>query len=106
MHPCLPVLAAPACGPALTAHTHVTTLPRRAFAASELRLLRAAVGTFYDLLALAVRTAERFGSGGASGTSAAEAAAGSAGAQAPGGQGAAAAGAGAAGAAAAAGAAG
>ncbi|GBF99946.1 hypothetical protein Rsub_12639 [Raphidocelis subcapitata] len=40
-----------------------------AFAASELRLLRAAVGTFYDLLALAVRTAERFG-GGASGADA------------------------------------
>lgn len=31
------------------------------FAATELRLLRAAVSAFYDLLALAVRTAERFG---------------------------------------------
>lgn len=33
------------------------------FAATELRLLRAAVGTFYDLLGLAVRAAERFGPG-------------------------------------------
>ncbi|KAI8475900.1 MAG: transcription factor Pcc1-domain-containing protein [Monoraphidium minutum] len=31
------------------------------FAATELRLLRAAVSTFYDLLALATRAAEQFG---------------------------------------------
>eukprot|EP00877_Chromochloris_zofingiensis_P002647 jgi/Chrzof1/12383/Cz06g32140.t1 len=31
------------------------------FAATELRLLRAAVGTFYDMLALATRTVEQFG---------------------------------------------
>lgn len=33
----------------------------RNFAATELRLLRAAVGTFYDMLALATRTVEQFG---------------------------------------------
>jgi hypothetical protein len=40
--------------------------PPSAFAATELRLLRAAVGTFYDLLALAARMAEQFGDGGSS----------------------------------------
>ena len=50
--------------PATITHAQATCerMPvRRSFAGTELRLLRAAVGTFYDLLALAVRTAEQFG---------------------------------------------
>jgi hypothetical protein len=33
----------------------------RHFAATELRMLRGAVGNFYDMLGLAVRTMEQFG---------------------------------------------
>jgi hypothetical protein len=48
--------------PLLLAPCHLPCpAPCRSFAATELRLLRAAVGTFYDLLALATRAAEKFG---------------------------------------------